>query len=242
MKDESPETPANIPFKQSPKPGEMQEAGKFRTMADVLAKRLEGIKTGIVMKNEPQEYVAPRRRINSDTIWGIIIGLAVIGGAAWFAIHYFQTQAREHHAAEIQQQQTDARIATLVLKYNAVTNWEASLPDRGGAQPFSIDVSSALIRDDVPEWARQPVLIKCNVNDIFEKDGKIIASLSSVDTTNSLSLELQCSLVQAKVLDSTNQLSSFAVVFKCQEAQRLSSSDGEGFSVKGELLDVVQMP
>lgn len=196
------------------------------------------------MKNETQEYVAPRRQINSETVWLIIIGLIGIAVAAWYFIHQHQAQVREDHAVEMQQQQTDASIAALALKYNAVTNWEASLPDRGGAQPFSIDVSRALNiltnPFDAFDGTYRPVLIKCNVNDIFEKNGKIIASLSSADTTNNLSLELQCNPVQAATFASTNQISSFAVVFKCQEVKRLSGDD-EGFLVKGELLDAVQL-
>lgn len=194
------------------------------------------------MKNETQEYVAPRRQIESETVWLIIIGLVGIVVAAWYFIHQHQTQARENHAAEMRQQQTDASIAALALKYNAVTNWESSLPDRGGSQPFSIDVSRALSADtdNVLPSDQRPVLVKCNVNDIFEKDGKIIASLSSADTTNNLSLELQCNPVQAATFASTNQISSFAVVFKCQDVKRLSGDD-EGFLVKGELLDAVQL-
>lgn len=178
------------------------------------------------------------------TILTWICWLTVIGGVAWYFIHQHQTQAREDHAAEMRQQQTDASIAALALKYNAVTNWESSLPDRGGAPPFSIDVSSALIRsesgkDDPLGIETKPVLIKCNVNDILKKNGKIIASLLSADTTNNLSLEFQCSQAQVKTFTCTNQL-SFAVIFKCQEVKRLSGDD-EGFFVKGELLDVVQL-
>lgn len=245
MKDEPPETPANMPFKQPPKQGEMQEAEKFRTMADVLASRLEKLKTGIVMKNEPQEYVAPHRRIDSGQVWGTIFFVAVIGCGVWYLINNFRTQSRENHATETRQQQTDASIAALALKYNAITNWESSLPDRGGAQPFSIDLFSVLYGSN-----QQAVLIKCNVNDIFlstddTNNAKFIVSLSSIDTANSLSLELQCTPVQAKIFASTNQLSSFAVVFKCREVKRevqQLNGDDEGFSVKGQLLDAVQLP
>jgi hypothetical protein len=200
----------------------------------------------MIMEDETQEYTAPHRQIESETVWLIIIGLIGIVVAAWYFIHQHQTQAREKHAAEIRQQQTDACIAALALKYNAVTNWEVSLPDRDGAQPFSIDISRALIRSESGRGdslgiETKPVLIKCNVNDIFEKNGKIIASLLSADTANSLSLELQCSPAQVITLASTNQLLSFAVVFKCQEVKRLSG-DGEGFFIKGELLDAVQLP
>jgi hypothetical protein len=163
--------------------------------------------------------------------------LALAGGAAWFGTHYFLTQAWENHAAEMRQQQTDASIAALALKFNAVTNWEASLPDRGaGGQPFSIDVSRALTGSN-----QQPVLIKCSLNDVFEKDGKIIASLSSVDAVNDLSLELQCNPGQLATFTGTNQLASFAVLARCHEVQRMNG-DGNGFSVKGELLDAIQLP
>jgi hypothetical protein len=193
------------------------------------------------MKNEPQENVSlavpERRRIDWGLVGTWIFWLAVIGGGAWYLTHYFLTQAREHHIAEIRQQQKDASIVALALKYNAVTNWEASLPDRGaGEQPFSIDVARALIGSN-----QQPVLIECNLDDIVEKDGKIIAGLSSVDTVNSLSLKLECSPGQLTIFTGTNQLLSFVVVARCHEVQRLPGDD-EGFSVKGELLEAIPLP
>jgi len=117
--------------------------------------------------------------------------------------------------------------------------------NRDGAQPFSIDVSRALnipanLLDAVFDGTNRPVLIKVNVNDIFEKNGKIIASLSSADTTNNLSLELQCSPAQAITFASTNQDLSFVVIARCQQVKRLSGDDN-GFLVKGELLDAVQL-
>ena len=182
----------------------------------------------------------PRRPINYGQIWGTVIFLTVIGCGIWYLINNFRTQSREKHAAEMRQQQTDARVTALALKYNAITNWEASLPDRGGAQPFSIDVATALIRDDVPPWERQSVLIKCNLTDVFEQNGKFFISLSSADALNGLSLELQCNPDQLKVFTSTNGFSSFAVVARCHEVQRLPG-DEAGFSVKGELLDALQL-
>jgi hypothetical protein len=163
--------------------------------------------------------------------------LAVIGGGvAWYFIHQHQTQKREQRAAEIQKQQTDASIAALTLKYSAVTNWEASLPDRGAQEHFSIDVSRALIGSN-----QEPVFLVCFLKDIVEKDRRIIARLSSVDIVISLSLELECSPGQSKVFTGTNQLTSFGVIARCHEVQRLSGDD-EGFSVKGELLDAIQLP
>jgi hypothetical protein len=79
------------------------------------------------------------------------------------------------------------------------------------------------------------------LNDVFEKDGKIIASLSSVDAVNDLSLELQCNPGQLATFTGTNQLASFAVLARCHEVQRMNG-DGNGFSVKGELLDAIQLP
>ena len=165
-----------------------------------------------------------------------LLWLAVLSGGARYGIHYFQTQARERRAAEIQQQQTDANIAALALKYNAITNWTATLPDRGSSEHFSIDVSRALTGSN-----QQPVLIECNLDDIVEKDGKIITSLSSVDTVNSLSLQLECSPSQLKILTGTNQPSSFAVVARCHEVQRLTGDDA-GFLVRGELLEAMRLP
>jgi len=190
------------------------------------------------------EFVQPLikncdQKVKNKLTW--LIWLAVIGGGAWGLIYSHQANVREQRAAEIRQQQTDASIAALALKYNAVTNWESSLPDRGGAQPFSFEVLRALYGSN-----QQAVLIKCNVNDIFlntddTNNVKFIVSLSSADTTNNLSLELQCSPVQAATFASTNQISSFAAVFKCQDAKRLSG-DNEGFLVKGELLEAIQLP
>ena len=173
--------------------------------------------------------------MNKIYIW--IFWIALAGGVAWYFLHQHQKQVKEQRATEIQHREADTRIVALALKYNAVTNWESSLPVRGGGeQPFSIDVSRAMLGSN-----QQPVLVKCNVRDVFEKDGKIIASLSSMDTANSLSLELQCNPVQSKIFTNTNQFADFGVVFKCQEVHRLSGGD-DGFAVKGELLDVVQMP
>lgn len=200
------------------------------------------------MKNESQEDASPSIPLHHRIDWGTVASglfiLAVIGGVAWYFMHQHQTQVREQRTAEIKQQQKDASIAALALKYNAVTNWESSLPDRGGAQPFSIDISRALNIPanpyDALDGTNRPVLIKCNINDIFEKDGKLIASLSSADTINNLSLELQCNPAQAITFASTNQFLSFAVIARCQKVKRLSGDDN-GFLVKGELLDAVQL-
>jgi hypothetical protein len=247
MKDEPPET-------QPPKPGEMQEAGKFRTMADVLAKRLEGLKTGIVMKNEPQEYIAPHRRINSGQVWGTILFVAVIGGGAWYLINNFRTQSRENHATETRQQQTDASIAALALKYNAVTNWAAALSNR----VFSIDVSRALIRSN-----GQPVLIKMDLKDVAENNGGYTALFGKDDITNGtfqLSVELKCTQEQANQLlkkTDSGYFQTYAVVARFDKVvrpkfQMTGSFDGEDasieldaspdvFLVKGELLDAIRL-
>jgi hypothetical protein len=174
--------------------------------------------------------------------------LAVIGGGvAWFFIHQHQTQAREHRAAEFQQQQKDASIAALALKYDAITNWAVALPYRGFGRHFSIDVSRALIRsasgkDDPLRIETRPVLVMCGLRDIADKDGKIIASFSYWErNVQEFSLELQCSPKQLKSFTGTNEYSQFVVVARCREVQRLSG-DSEGFSVKGELLDAIELP
>jgi hypothetical protein len=173
--------------------------------------------------------------MNTKLTW--LFWLAVIGGGVtWYFMHQHQTQVREQRAAEIQKQQTDTSIAALTLKYNAITNWTATLPDRGFGEHYSIDIARALIGSN-----QQPVLVRCHLEDIAEKDGKIIASLSTVDAVSSLSLQLECSPGQLETFTGTNQISSFAVVARCREVQRLSEEDG-GFSVKGELLDALRLP
>jgi hypothetical protein len=180
----------------------------------------------------------PRRRMEWGTVGGWLLLLAVIGGVAWYLISAHLAAVRNQRAAEIKQQQQAADITALVLRYNAVTNWQESLPDRGlGQQPFSIDVSRALIGRH-----QQPVLIECNLNDVFEKDGRIVASLSSTrGGAYDLSLELQCNPEQVKTFTGLKEYSHFAVVARCHEVQRLSGEDG-GFSVKGELLDAIKLP
>jgi hypothetical protein len=166
--------------------------------------------------------------------WLVVIG----GGAAWYLTHYFLAQARERRAVEIQQQQTAASIAALAFKYNAVTNWAVALTNRDSSDLFSIEVSRALIRSD-----RLPVLVKCDLIDIGEDGGQIIASFSVLEMSIfNLSLDLQCSPDQLKHLTGTKRYTRFATIVRCDQVRRGSSEDSEGFSFKGELLDAVQLP
>jgi hypothetical protein len=190
--------------------------------------------------------IAPWRRVEWGTVGGWLLFLAVAGGVAWYFIHQHRAHVKEQHVAEIQQQKIDASIAALTLRYKAVTNWAAALPDRGFGEHFSIDVSRALIRsasgkDDPLRIETRPVLVKCHLKDIAEKDAKIIASFSSLDAdAPDLSLELQCNPEQLKSFTGTNELSQFAVIARCHDVQRLGG-DVEGFSVKGELLEVISL-
>ena len=213
----------------------------------------------MIMKNEPQEYVTPRRRINSETVWGIIIGLAVIGGGAWGLIYSHLVNVREQRTAEIQQQRKDASIAALALKYNAVTNWEASLPDRG-MYSFSIDVSRALIQSN-----GQPVFIIMGLVDVEENSNSYTASFSEdVITTNGtfqLYVYLKCTQEQANYFfEKTGDYSSrtYAVVARLNKVERPSigvRGIGEGddskidivastdiFFANGKLLEAISLP
>jgi len=206
------------------------------------------------MKNEPQEYVAPHRRINLGQAWGTIFFVAVIGGGVWYLINNFRTQSRENHTTETRQQQTDASIAALALKYNAVTNWAAALSNR----VFSIDVSRTLIRSN-----GQPDLIIMDLKDIAENNGGYTALFGKDYVTNetfSLSVELKCTLKQAnqflKQTDS-NFFQTYAVVARFDKVvrpkfQMSGSFDGEDasieldaspdvFLVKGELLEAIRL-
>jgi len=189
--------------------------------------------------------------------------LAVIGGVAWCFMHQHKTQVREQRTVGIRQQQKDASIASLALKYNAVTNWEESLPDRGaGAQPFSIDISSALIRSN-----GQPVLLELNLEDVAGKNGSYTAQFSQFYLTNQffqLSIELQCTVEQVKRLLAVRENNGIqcAVVARIAEVSRpkfklTGSASGSGedavlsvelndsqdvFLARGELFDIVQLP
>jgi hypothetical protein len=166
-----------------------------------------------------------------------LLGLVVLGFAVWYFIDTHQTQARQKHAAEIRQEQMGAIFATLTSKYNATTNWEASLPDRGiGSHALSIDVSQALIGDN-----QRPVLFECVLDDIVQKDGKTIAKLLPLDPKVIIdNFALQCSPEQVKKFtDAKGDL--FFAVARCHQVQRTASDDGS-FSVEGDLLDVVQLP
>jgi hypothetical protein len=186
-------------------------------------------------------------------------GLAVIGGVVWYFIHQHQTQAREDHAVVMRQQQTDASIAALTLKYNAVTNWEASLPDRGAGQPYSIDVSRALIQSN-----GQPVLITMVLADVEEENGSFTAWFVKDDITNGtfkLYVYLKCTQEQANhFLEKTgNDFSkTYAVIARLDEVGRPSlkvSGSGEGedsnvdidtstgiYFAFGKLLEVIRLP
>jgi hypothetical protein len=202
---------------------------------------------------------APERRIDWGLVGTWLFWLAVIGGVAWYFAHQHQTQAREHHGAEIRQQQKDASITALALKYNAATNWEASLPDRGVGQSFSIDVLRALIQSN-----GQPVLIIMDLEDVEENSGSYTAWFGKDDITNKtfqLSVELKCTQERASQLlkkSDNNFPKTYAVVARLDKVQRprirvRGSGEGEDsrveidsssymFIAHGELLDAVQLP
>ncbi len=192
-----------------------------------------------------------------------LIWLAVIGGVAWYLISTHLATVRQQQAdekaAETKQQQKDASLATLALKYNAVTNWEASLPDRG-LYSFSIDVSRALIQSN-----GQPVLIIMGLVDVEENSNSYTASFSKdVITTNGtfqLHVYLKCTQEQANYfLKKTGDYFSrtYAVVARLDKVERPSigvrgSGEGEDSNVDidtstdiffafGKLLDAISLP
>lgn len=193
-----------------------------------------------------------------------LIWLTVIVGVAWYLISTHLATVRQQQAAEkaaeTKLQQTAASIAALALKYNAVTNWDALLPDRGAGQPFSIDVSRALIRSN-----GQPMLIKMDLVDVEEHSNNYTASFSKdVITPNGtfrLYDYLKCTQERANQLlkKPDNDFSqTYAVVARLNgvEHPRIrvrGSGEGEDsrieidsssdiFIAHGELLDVVQLP
>jgi hypothetical protein len=195
--------------------------------------------------------------------WGSwLCVLALVGVGAWY-LHGHLAKVREQHVTEfrqqIRQQQTHASIAALALKYNAVTNWSAALPDRRIGEAFSIDVSRALIRSN-----GQPVLIIMNLEDVAENNGGYTALFGKDDIKKGmfqLSVELRCTQERANQLLKTTDndfFQTYAVVARFDEVARPKfrvSGIGGGedssveldnssdvFLVKGELLDAVQLP
>lgn len=187
-------------------------------------------------KSSPPPAVSRRHKSWGDKAY-LLVWPILFGCAGWYLISTHMATVRQRQAAETKQQLTDASLAALAVKYNAVTNWAASLPSRGlGAEPFSIDISKALIGS-----GQQPVLVECYLNDIVENNGKIIANLSRMEAGVDLAFEFQCSSEQVKTFTGAKKFSSFAIVARCHEVQRLSGEESK-FSVKGELLDAVQLP
>ncbi len=180
--------------------------------------------------------------MKTKLVW-LFFWLAVIGGVAWYLLSTHLATVRQQQAAEkaaeTKQQQTAASIAALALKYNAVTNWEALLPDRGaGEQPFSIDVSRALIQSN-----GQPVLIIMDLIDVAENNGSYSAWFGKDDITNEtfqLSVELKCTQERANQLlkKTDNDFSqTYAVVARLDKVQRprirvLGSGEGEDSRVE----------
>ncbi len=180
-----------------------------------------------------------RRKMN----WGGLLFLLVVLILVWIAVSHGTRVRKENdeklRAEEAKQQQIAASIVAFAVKYNAVTNCEDSLQKQdSGAARFSIEISRALIRSD-----HRPLLVQCRLNDIVEKDGKIIASLSSEEmSTGNLRFELQCNLELSKSLTAAKMFSRFAVVAKPLEVKKISGDSEEWFSVKGELVDALQLP
>ncbi len=243
-------------------PGKEQEPDYFSQADDDLLNALKQPHSGISDVPPP---VTHRRRIDWGSVGSWIFWLALLGGGAWWLAHHLLTQARERHTAEIRQQQQEAAvkaaITALALKYNAVTNWTAALPDRGWGERFSIDVSRALIRSN-----GQPVVMMMDLKDVAENNGGCTAMFASdsVGITHGsfgLSVELRCTQEQANQLFTTTgngRLQPYAVVARVDKLVRpkfkaSSSWDGEDssidmeassdvFLVNGELLEAIPLP
>src|ERR1017187_9416735 len=251
-------------------PGEKQKPPTLTSVVSAFDKALAALKAGHDLPDcqpttmppvePPKPPLAPRRHI----AWGgWICVLALVGVGAWWFIHGHLAEVREQHITEIRQQirqhQTDASIAALALKYNALTNWLAALPDRRLGEAFSIDVSRALIRSN-----GQPVLIIMNLEDVAENNGGYTALFGKDDTKKGmfqLSVELRCTQERAnQLLKKTDNdfFQTYAVVARFDEVARPKfrvSGIGGGedssveldnssdvFLVKGELLDALQLP
>ncbi len=192
-----------------------------------------------------------------------LIWLAVIGGVAWYLISIHMATGRQQQAAEkvaeTKQQQKDASLAALASKYNAVTNWEALMPNRG-LHTFSIDVSRALIQSN-----GQPVMTIMGLVDVEENSNSYTASFrEDVITTNGffqLYAYLKCTQEQANYFlkNTGNDFSKeYAVIAHLDEVGRPSlklsgSREGEDSNIDvdsstgiylafGKLLDAISLP
>jgi hypothetical protein len=181
--------------------------------------------------------------------------LAVIFGVAWYFMHQHQTQVEEQRAAEIReqqfaikQQQKDASIAALALKYNAATNWEKNLPRHGATSAvFSVDVQKALT-------SASPIIFTAHLHDVAmatngmpyaEFTQKYNRAKSATDPDFELILSIQLTDEQAQKILNTPQdvfLDEYAVVAKISKiessAQYADVSDNWPILyVEGKCLD-----
>ena len=223
--------------------------------ADTLAKALDDALRPPLTRTA-FDTATPRRRVDWEMIGVWLFWLAVIGGVVWYVtsnrLAVESKRRAERQAAETERLQTDTSLAMLALKFNAVTNWGALLPQQS-LRPFTLDISRALVRSN-----HQPMLVKCDLIDLFERDGKIFANFSAREASVRLSLELQCSPDQLKSFTGSNEFSEFAVVARFDSVVRPKfqvngNLDGEDsiieldvssdvFQVKGELLDALRLP
>ena len=81
---------------------------------------------------EPLKPPLPPRRHPDWAVWLCV--LALVGVGAWYFISNHLATVREKNAAKIQHNKRRADIAALVLKYSAIKNWEASLPNRSAGR------------------------------------------------------------------------------------------------------------
>jgi hypothetical protein len=145
------------------------------------------------------------------TILAWFFWLAVIGGVAWYFIHQHLTQVREQHTIEIRQQQKDASIAALALKYNAAQDWENLLTNKTSV--FKIDVQDAFLNKSTPfEFTG-------TLEDVGREGGHIVADFTvHTGALISLSLRLICSDDQRKVL--THKGARYAIIANIQKVMK----------------------
>jgi hypothetical protein len=142
------------------------------------------------------------------TILTWLFWLAVIGGAAWYFLHQHQSQVREHRTAQIRQQQKDASIVALALKYNASQDWQKTLTNKTAL--FTVDVQDALLNKSAPlEFTGDLV-------DIRRDGGRIVADFTVHTAAGFLLwLRLICTEDQRKIL--TDKDARYAIIADIQK-------------------------
>lgn len=111
-------------------------------------------------------------------------------------------------------------VSELAKRHGAVVDWGAHRPKRRGGTPYSIDVSTALVRSN----GRPVLLVMAHPVDVIQRRGYCVAVFNKHHWGIELSLELRCTKEQVAQLlrepDTQQTKRRFAVVAKINSVLR----------------------